>query len=254
LETEKIKVFIATPVRRVDVMMFYTQAVSDLRQELLRQGIDSEYKLVGNEAVVEKGRNYLTWAFLESDCTHLLFVDDDMAFSSEHAIRMIKSGKHLIGGAGAKKWINWQRLEKTHQGKSWLDKKHASADVVCVPLNPKLPIMENEPFEVKHIGAALMCITRELAEKMRSVVPTRSIAHPNSASKILDVPWWFSQGEDENGKNLTEDYMFCKHARDLGYQVFLAPWVHLKHVGFQMFEGCIYCSNGSIIHQITPRA
>ena len=36
---------------------------------------------------------------------------------------------------------------------------------------------------------------------------------------------------------LSEDYHFCKLARDNGIKVWAAPWVQLAHIGTYAFEG-----------------
>mgnify|MGYP003349668023 CR=1 FL=1 len=42
---------------------------------------------------------------------------------------------------------------------------------------------------------------------------------------------------DEQERLLSEDYAFCRKARDIGYKVYAAPWVQLGHFGTYLFEG-----------------
>ena len=39
---------------------------------------------------------------------------------------------------------------------------------------------------------------------------------------------------------LSEDYHFCKLARDNGYKVWAAPWVVLSHIGTYLFTGGLH--------------
>ena len=43
--------------------------------------------------------------------------------------------------------------------------------------------------------------------------------------------------EPETQTLLSEDYYFCKHARNHGIKVWGAPWVNFAHVGTYAFEG-----------------
>ena len=43
--------------------------------------------------------------------------------------------------------------------------------------------------------------------------------------------------DPDSKRLLSEDYYFCKKAREHGYKVWAAPWVQLAHVGTYAFEG-----------------
>jgi hypothetical protein len=43
--------------------------------------------------------------------------------------------------------------------------------------------------------------------------------------------------DPDNGVLLSEDFHFCKLARDNGYEVWAAPWVTLTHAGSYLFTG-----------------
>jgi hypothetical protein len=43
--------------------------------------------------------------------------------------------------------------------------------------------------------------------------------------------------EEGSERLLSEDYAFCKIARDNGIKIWAAPWVHLGHFGTYLFEG-----------------
>ena len=43
--------------------------------------------------------------------------------------------------------------------------------------------------------------------------------------------------EKETQRLLSEDYAFCKIARDNGIKIYAAPWVQLGHFGTYLFEG-----------------
>ena len=43
--------------------------------------------------------------------------------------------------------------------------------------------------------------------------------------------------DPKSNRYLSEDYMFCQWARDLGIKVWMCPWMRLKHMGTYIFGG-----------------
>ena len=47
------------------------------------------------------------------------------------------------------------------------------------------------------------------------------------------------EGKTYSKRYLSEDYMFCQWARNIGLKVWLTPWVQLQHVGSYIFGGSL---------------
>jgi hypothetical protein len=43
--------------------------------------------------------------------------------------------------------------------------------------------------------------------------------------------------EEESNRLLSEDYHFCKIAREIGFKVYAAPWAAFGHTGTYTFNG-----------------
>ena len=85
-----------------------------------------------------------------------------------------------------------------------------------------------------------MLIKREVYEGLIGKVPTyknnvMDLQNPKNGEDINE--FFATQIEPETGLLLSEDYDFCKKARQNGYTVWAAPWVQLGHVGTYAFEG-----------------
>ena len=80
--------------------------------ELARNnGVAITLKILSQESLIPRGRNTLVAEFLgRSELTHLLFIDADIGFDPMGILRMLAFDKPLIGGAYAKKGIDWQRV------------------------------------------------------------------------------------------------------------------------------------------------
>ena len=51
------------------------------------------------------------------------------------------------------------------------------------------------------------------------------------------VTEYFATSITEDGILLSEDYHFCRKYRELGGEVFAAPWVKIVHAGEYIFDG-----------------
>jgi len=43
----------------------------------------------------------------------------------------------------------------------------------------------------------------------------------------------------DSNRYLSEDYMFCQWARNIGIKVWMCPWMRLTHMGSYMFGGSL---------------
>ena len=83
-------IMICTPCHS-DVTMHYTQALLELQQLCIKKGIRITFTLL-KSSLVTQGRNLCVSAFLDSNCTHMLFVDSDIYFRAESIIKMLSGG------------------------------------------------------------------------------------------------------------------------------------------------------------------
>ena len=78
---------VCTPVHS-DVSMHYTQAILELQKLCFQQKIDITFSII-KSSLVTQGRNLCVSSFLESEFTHLLFVDSDIYFHAKSIIKMV---------------------------------------------------------------------------------------------------------------------------------------------------------------------
>ena len=101
-------IMICTPCHS-DVTMHYTQALLELQQLCIKNKIKITFTLL-KSSLVTQGRNLCTSAFLESNCTHMLFVDSDIYFRAESILKMLKLEKELISIPYPLKTMMWDKL------------------------------------------------------------------------------------------------------------------------------------------------
>jgi len=85
-----------------------------------------------------------------------------------------------------------------------------------------------------------MLIKREVLEKLQDVVKSYvNDVHDLAGSLQRDRIYEFFPVFIEEGTErlLSEDYGFCKIARDNGIKIWAGPWINLAHMGSYIFEG-----------------
>jgi hypothetical protein len=85
---------VSTPVHS-DVSIHYTQALLEFQKNCFANKIPVAFQLM-KSSLVTQGRNLCVAGFLDSDCTHMLFIDSDIDFNFKSIMKMITSGKEVI--------------------------------------------------------------------------------------------------------------------------------------------------------------
>ena len=247
---KKPKIFVATPMYGGMCAGFYTQAIIQLLTTCQANGVDVEYSFMFNESLITRARNSLTHTFMQTDCSHLMFIDADIKFRAEDVIHMIRADKDILCGIYPKKEINWHSVKAAMDRGVPFDqlKSHTGSFVVnLVNYVGEVTVPVNQPVEIFNGGTGFMLIKREVFDKLGELVPSYS-------NDVVDLGGKMKQSEPikeffttsiEPGTNrlLSEDYHFCRIWRESGGQVHAAPWCQLSHIGTYAFEG-----------QLTPTA
>ena len=238
------KLFVATPMYGGMCVGGYTMGILNCVQAFMPRGIQMYYSYMMNESLITRARNGLAYDFLQTDATHLMFIDADISFNPEDIVRMIDADKDIICGLYPKKEINWQLISDAV--KRGVDYKDLPAYTGSFVVNLVGGATEttgniNEPMEIDNGGTGFMLIKRGVFEALKDKVPTYTndmilIIDKNPQKKIIHE--YFATSIDETSNRLlSEDYHFCKLARQNGFKVYAAPWAQLTHSGTYMFSG-----------------
>lgn len=73
-------------------------AVTSAMQQAEAQGIECRYTRCIERYGVAIGRNRVVATFLASDCTHLLFIDDDVCIPPDTITRLVEADADIAGG------------------------------------------------------------------------------------------------------------------------------------------------------------
>lgn len=244
-EELKAKLFIATPMYGGLCNGNYTMGMIESVQTFGRAKIQMYYSYMMNESLITRARNAMAYDFLRSGATHLMFIDADIGFDANDIVKMVDADKDIICGLYPKKEINWKLVEMGVQKGVPLDQLHLWTGAFVVNLVGGAETQNtdiNTPMEIENGGTGFMLIKRSVFEALKDKVPT----YTNDVGFVTDKEYkktiheFFATSIDEQSNRLlSEDYHFCKLARQNGFKVYAAPWAQLVHCGAYNFDGIL---------------
>ena len=237
------KLYISTPMYGGQCFGYYAQSLLSLQNIMQQNRVDMAVSFMFNESLIQRARNALTHNFLKTDFTHMMFIDADILFRPEDIFPMITADKDIICGIYPKKEINWHTVRNAmNAGVPDSELKfHTGAFVVNLKdYTPEVTVPVNEPVEIWNGGTGFMLIKREVMEAMATKLPNYlnnvlDMNNPTNGERIVE--FFATMIEPETELLLSEDYYFCRKAREAGFSVWAAPWVELSHIGTYAFEG-----------------
>lgn len=212
----------------------YTQSILALKEGLDASGHKLTCIFLGNESLIQRGRNTIAHHFLKTDASHLLFVDADQKFRPADVANMIRADKDIIVGPVPMKGINWERI-RMGATLGFKNLSNLSGIFNITPLDGHEMSDPNQPFQIKHGGTGFMLIKREVFDKLKQFTQT----YTNGGSSIPpgEAVFDFFQVAVKDKQLLSEDYNFCDNYRSIGGTIWAAPWCELGHFGSYCFSG-----------------
>lgn len=245
-------IFVGTPMYGGQCAGLFTKSTNDLSMICATHQIPLKYYFLFNESLVQRARNYIVDEFMRSDCTHLLFIDADIGFNPKDALALLgiaisdPEKYDIVTGPYPKKTIAWEKIkmaaEKGLAEESPFDLERFTSDFVFNPVKGMKQFQLSEPVEVMEAGTGFMLISREALEKYRDAYPELEYRPDHIRTNQFDgsrnITAYFDCVIDPESKRyLSEDYFFCRKAREIGLKVWMCPWMQIHHVGSYIFRG-----------------
>jgi hypothetical protein len=239
------QILVATPMYGGMCNGQYTLGMIQMVAVFTQHRVPFQYAYMMNESLITRARNSLAHDFLATDCTHMMFIDADIGFNPADIIKMINANKDIICGIYPKKEIDWVQVTNA-VNKGVLPhelKNHTGAFVVNLVDDAKSAEGAiDAPIQIANGGTGFMLIQRKVFETLIGKVPTYNndmFLAVDTERKIKVINEFFATSIDKKSGNrlLSEDYHFCKIAREQGFTVWAAPWAQLQHCGSYIFSG-----------------
>lgn len=151
----------------------------------------------------------MTATFLESEFSHMFWIDSDIVFEPEDVVKIW----NLEADIGIAAYPMKNPDERWYA--AWTDKLVKDLDKF------------SGPTEVQYAGTGFMLIKREVLETLAKKSETYN---KGRVPVIYTTPVY-------NDFYQSEDYSFCRRAREAGFKIMMDPSVRLGHIGSYTFGG-----------------
>jgi hypothetical protein len=249
-DVRKNKFFVATPCYGGQLMEPYFRSTVKLMTFFNQHQIPLAFGTIANESLVTRARNVLLAYFLNSDYTHLLFIDADIEFQVEDVLKLYAANKDVAVGAYPKKGVAWQRIRENilnAPSKELTDKEIAAqgsdyaVNFKFVNKEAKSIAVENGLVKLHDAGTGFMMIKREAILKLIKAYPELKYNNDvqiNNADLTDKFYALFDTMIDPvDRRYLSEDYTFCRRWQEIGGDIWLDPSISLNHYGHFCFQG-----------------
>lgn len=243
-----MKLFIGTPCYGGVVTRQYLLSILRLNATLAAQGIPYTLATLDKESLITRARNRLAHQFLQSDATHLLFVDADIRFQPEAVLRLMAHGGPLVAGAVPKKSIDWDRLQSLAGKATCGSELQGLSNDYAFTVRTDGEGFDHEGFDrrvdngfvrVTYVGTAFMLIARRVFDAIDAADLVNH--YMDDEATAGDAPplraYFDTLIHPATRRYLSEDFAFCHHWRSTGGEVWVDVQTPLGHEGSFMFEG-----------------
>lgn len=232
-------ILFATPCYGGNVTEPHFRSCLLLKDALHTVGLNHDWLTGRNESLVHRGRMEMCASFLETGFSHLMWLDADIEFTADDVAKLWNLDADIAVGVYAMKKRGKDLYAAWKNGALVTDLSQFDG-----------------PTEVDYAGTGFMLIKRETIEDVHAYITKKYMRAKQLLSNraglsedddmLLDevlermsssykgangpVPALF-QTPIYNGGLESEDYHFCRIAREAGHKVIMDPSVKLMHWG-----------------------
>lgn len=242
---EGIFPIIMTPSHDGKFFANYMTSILNLTQEAYKLGLPLQVYLHTGESLITRARNHCVAEFLsKGHWTHLFWIDSDIGFSVQAALRLLSSGYDVAAGVYPLKRENWpseglpqattkEQFESLYTHYTCNSRNSGQSDRVDLVVGP------DGFIKVTEAPTGFMVIKREVIERMIKAFPDLEYV-PDSLGvdasgmhyRLFDV-----MVDPVSRRYLSEDYGFCHLWASLGEHIYIDACSNLSHQGQKSFRG-----------------
>ena len=195
-------------------------AVIKVIQQLAKSGVAVGINTI-KSPLIHQARNYLTSVFLDSDFTHLLFIDSDVEFEPEAVLRMLVAKKDVICTPYRVKSMD-------------VDKK-----IYTVEIKEARRMEAGDIMEISAGPTGIMLIHRDVFKKIIEKFPDLKIKNSVFPKPGPDHKYYYNffDFKFEDGYSVGEDVSFCHLVGKAGFKLYANTASPTKHHGSYAWSG-----------------
>ena len=223
----------------------YVLSLLSLQQQAAELGLPLQVLLHRGESLITRARNNCVAAFMANPTwTHLFWIDSDIGFSPEAALRLLLSDHDIAAGVYPLKYENWP-AEGLPQGMTQaqftaayarytVNIERADADNAV-----HLHIDEHGFIAMDDAPTGFMVIKRQVFERLMTAHPELQY-NPDSIgveNQGLHYRLFDCMVDPTSRRYLSEDYGFCRLWQGLGGKIHIDTRSNLTHQGSKLYHG-----------------
>jgi len=187
---EGIHAYVATPAYDGKVDTDYAISLAESCQMATHMGIKVTCAVMGNGAFIDLARCNFAHMFLQTDATHLFFIDADLKWEPRAFCGLLLSGRPAVAGAYRK------RQEPEQYPLRYIEDERGGIQTV-----------DGGWIKCDRVATGFLCIERRVIEKMsRDAIKIRK---PAGELFEEDVARLFYTKLTEDNRFMGEDYAWC---------------------------------------------
>lgn len=241
----RMRPLILTPCYGGMVTSEYAASALKLMAAMIAAGMKAKISLWPGASLITRARNEALVQFLSNpSLTHAIWIDADIGFEPEAALRLLLADKDVVAGAYPHKYF-WNVPDDVA---AKLSRKERAAAQLRYPVNGarpdgsmmRLTVDDDGLLEVAEAPTGFMCIKRAVFDRMIESYPDLKYVPdgpPNPKTAAYCYRFFDVMVEPETNRYLSEDFAFCRRWRDIGGTVFVDTTARLRHVGTHVYNG-----------------
>ncbi|RZI87327.1 MAG: hypothetical protein EOP78_19265 [Variovorax sp.] len=241
---KSIRPFVATPSHSGTMSSIYVRSLLGLVNLAWTHGFAMQTRFLDGDSLIPRARNRLVAEFMaDAQWTHLFWIDADIGFAPEAALRLMLSGREVVAGVYPHKRDGWPaeglaQALPVGSTRADFDARHA-----VYPLNALegTRVADADGFvEVLDAPTGFMLIARTVFEQLAAAMPELRYTpddHVGTQAGLPHYRFFDPMAEPGNGRYLSEDYAFCRRWQALGGKVHADTRSRLDHQGLHTWVG-----------------
>lgn len=214
VDLTKLQLAICIPMHDFRTDMVFEVSLAGSMQLFNQHGLKHTIHRVGGGSNIGKARERLLFDALDTQCTHLMFVDSDMGWEPKLPIHLLASGHDFTGAVGVKK------VEELALCCNFFD-------------GPQVFHEHTQFLKIKEVGFGFIVISRAAVERMIEAYPDLKYRGEKTGKEECAL---FLEMLDE-GLRLSEDLAFCRRWSKIGGEIWIDHQIGLIHVGRKEYTG-----------------
>lgn len=204
-----MKVIIATPAYNNSVNIEYLNSLTETILKGKEVGIEFIAKFIVGNSIVHDARNQLVKIVKDSEADSVIWIDSDMEWNADWAIKFVKSDLDILGAPCIKRSMR---------------------EMYNVVGYEDLTVNEDGILKAKGIGTGFLKMSKKAINYLWDVSDKYAFMRDDQLAMVFEFPLI-------DGKMYGEDIYACKKLIDGGFDINVDTTITINHVGSHKFLG-----------------